>query len=148
MAERARLPPFTVSLEGREAAVRSGLAHAMACLAPLTLGTDEAGTVELVLAEALNNVVEHALANNIAQSMIELRGSHGTGGLKLVIIDQGAPMPKGTAPNAKQSDLNVPVSDLPEGGFGWFMIHTLATEVEYARVGQANHLTVILPVGL
>lgn len=148
MAERARLPPFTVTLDGHETAVRSGLAHAMACLAPLTLGTDDAGTVELVLAEALNNVVEHALASNVVPSLIELRGSHGTGGLKLVIIDQGAPMPKGKAPNAKQPDLNVPVLDLPEGGFGWFMIHTLATEVTYARVGQANHLTLTLPVGL
>lgn len=50
------LPPFSITLAGTQNAVRDGLAQAMMLLAPLQLGTDESGTVELVLAEALNNV--------------------------------------------------------------------------------------------
>lgn len=141
-------PPFSVSLTGAEDAVRSGLAQAMACIAPLSLTSDEAGTVELVLAEALNNVVEHALAATDGTTTIEIRGNHSKDGLRLSIIDQGLPMPEGQAPGAKAPDLDVAVADMPEGGFGWFMIHTLAKDVRYARVGERNHLTLLLAVGV
>lgn len=143
-----KITPFAVSLAGSEDAVRDGLAQAMAFLAPLHLDIDDSGTVELVLAEALNNVVEHALVGTTKQTMIEIRGSHGASGLHLTVIDRGAPMPDGTAPITKAPDLNVDTDDMPEGGFGWYMIHTLATDVSYARVGASNHLTLQLPVGV
>lgn len=149
MTDQAVLPPFAVTLRGAEDAVREGLARAMDCLKPLGLSRDEAGTVELVLAEALNNVVEHALAAAPDSTTIEIRGSyHMASGLRLVVIDRGAPMPAGMAPIAKAPDLDVALGDTPEGGFGWFMIHSLATEVHYARVGQSNHLRLQLPVGV
>ena len=141
------LPPFALCLQGTEDAVRDGLAQIMALIEPLHLNTDEAGTVELVLAEALNNVVEHGLANTPTLTAIEIRGSHGPAGMNLTVIDCGAPMPDGTAPVAKTPDMDVETADLPEGGFGWYLIHTLATDVQYARVGTANHLTLQLPVG-
>lgn len=142
------LPPFAVSLAGAESAVRDGLAQTLACLQPLYLNADDAGTVELVLAEALNNIVEHALATTTEQTEIVIRGRHCAEGLYLTVIDHGAPMPKGTAPVAKTPDLNVEPTDMPEGGFGWYLIHTLATEVRYARVGTSNHLSLHLPVGI
>lgn len=144
----AELPPFAVTLAGTEDAVRDGLSKAMACLESLHLDTDEAGTVELVLAEALNNVVEHALAHTPEQTTIEIHGHHNTSGLHLTVIDHGAPMPKGAAPLSKTPNLDVETSNMPEGGFGWFMIHTLATEVQYARIGTSNHLRLQLPVGV
>ena len=143
----AELRPFAVTLLGTEDTVRDGLSKAMECLAPLHLDSDEAGTVELVLAEALNNVVEHALAHTSEQTAIEIHGYNDAAGLHLTVIDRGAPMPKGAAPLSKAPNLNVETCDMPEGGFGWFMIHTLATEVHYARVGTSNHLTMQLPVG-
>lgn len=142
------LPPFAVTLEGTEDAVRDGLAKAMNCLAPLRLGPDDAGTVEMVLAEVLNNVVEHALAGAQKQSAIEIRGRHSTAGLHLTVIDRGAPMPDGAAPVSKAPVLDVSMHDIPEGGFGWFLIHTLASNVHYARVGASNHLSLRLPVGV
>lgn len=148
MAERFPLPPFTLSFAGGEHAVRDGLAQLMTCLAPLSLTTEEAGTVELVMAEALNNVVEHALAATTTQTAIQLRGSHSAAGLRLTVIDQGAPMPKGQAPQENAPDVDVDMSDMPEGGFGWFMIHTLAQKVHYSRIGNANHLSLHLAVGL
>lgn len=148
MAKLMPPPPFTVLLTGAEDAVRNGLAQTMACIAPLALSADEAGTVELVLAEALNNVVEHALAATEGQTTVEIRGNHGPDGLRLSIIDQGAPMPDGQAPRPQAPDLDVALIHMPEGGFGWFMIHTLAQDVRYARVGNRNHLTLLLSVGL
>lgn len=148
MAESPSLAPFSISLAGREDAVRSGLADAMAQLSSLQLVPDDASTVELVLAEALNNIVEHALANARAPSQIDIHGTHGPQGLELLIVDQGVPMPEGVAPSGLQPDVDVAIADMPEGGFGWFMIHALATRVHYARVEQANHLTLLLPVGL
>ena len=94
MAKRAPLTPFFILLAGAEDAAREGIAQTLACLAPLALGEDEAGTVQLVLAEVLNNVVEHALAGIHGESLVEIRGSHSDRGLQLVIIDEGAQMPK------------------------------------------------------
>lgn len=148
MAERASLPPFYVSLAGAEDAIREGIAQTFVWLAPLALGEDEAGTVQLVLAETLNNVVEHALAASNGKTLIEIRGSYGDHGLELVIIDEGVPMPDGKAPNPDAPDVDVAMADLPEGGFGWFMINTLAQEVCYTREGRFNHLTLRLAVGI
>lgn len=148
MAERVQLTPFAISLAGAEDAVREGIARTLACLLPLALDEDEAGTVQLVLAEALNNVVEHALAGTQAETLVEIRGSHSLRGLELVIIDEGAPMPDGKAPSPGAPDVDVEVVDLPEGGFGWFMIQTLAQDVRYVRHGNLNYLTLELAVGL
>lgn len=139
---------FTVSLTGKEDAVRIGLAQAMALLAPLELDADESGTVELVLAEALNNVVEHALAATDSDTAIQIHAKHGRDGLQLAIIDEGVPMPLGKAPDGRAPTLDVSILDMPEGGFGWFMIHSLAQKVHYERVGESNHLNLLLAVGL
>lgn len=147
MADRMALPPFSVTLTGAEDAVRDGLAQTMTCLIPLALNLSDSGTVELVLAEALNNVVEHALSANDHQTMIEIRGCYGAEGLHLAIIDRGTPMPRDRMPRAKAPDIDVATVDLPEGGFGWFMIHSLARDVGYARVGDRNHLTLLISVG-
>jgi serine/threonine-protein kinase RsbW len=148
MADQYPLPPFAVTVAGVETAVRDGISRAMTGLAPLHLGADEAGTVELVLAEALNNVVEHALAGKCGATRIEIRFSHGAQGLEITLADEGAPMPSGKVPGARAPVLGDDVAQIPEGGFGWFMIHTLAQDIKYMRVGHANHLTLRLAVGL
>jgi len=144
VVDNPSLTAFSVSLTGVEGAVRSGLAQTMACLVPLSLSEDEAGTVELVLAEALNNIIEHALAATNGQTSIEIRGECIPVGLNLSVIDQGSPMPAGKAPIGSAPDIDVADADMPEGGFGWFMIQTLAQEVRYERIGESNHLTLTL----
>jgi len=148
MGDPPLLPPFTVWIEGNERAVRNGLAKLLLCLKPLALSADDTSTIELVLAEALNNIIEHALSDRPEPTTIEMRGAFcATNGLRITIIDLGTPMPTGKAPVGKAPDLEVATDDLPEGGFGWFMIHTLASNVRYTRVGEANHLILELPVG-
>ena len=149
MGDPPHLPPFAVCIPGDEQAVRNGLAEVLLCLKPLALSAEDTNTVELVLAETLNNVIEHALSNSPALTTIEIRGAFcATDGLRMTVIDRGAPMPTGKVPTAKAPDLDVSTDNLPEGGFGWFMIHTLASDVRYTRVGEANHLVLQIAVGV
>ncbi|MEH6644519.1 ATP-binding protein [Sulfitobacter sp.] len=141
MAERCKIQPFSIVIAGSQDAVRDGIAQTMARLASLDLPQDKAGSVELVLAEALNNTVEHALATVTPQSRIEIRGSYNAACLRLTIIDQGKPMPHEALPTGHAPELDVEFENLPEGGFGWHMIHALARDVEYVRVSEANHLS-------
>ena len=147
MANGNSIAPFSVPILGAEDGVRAGLALVLSKLVPLGLNVDELGTVELVLAEVLNNVFEHSLATSSDTTTIEVHGHHDSLGLHLLVVDQGMPMPTGKAPVGLAPDLDVTRADLPEGGFGWFMIHTLAKNVHYTRVSGENHLSLLLQVG-
>ncbi|MCV3270224.1 ATP-binding protein [Roseobacter sinensis] len=142
------LPPFTVSIPSSEMAVRDALKQVLAALGPLELGTEEAGTVELVLAEVLNNVVEHAYPDPDTAGPISIACAHRIDGLHLQIVDQGEAMPDGTTPLGQPVSLDVDFEDLPEGGFGWFLIRDLAKDVLYERVGSKNQLSMRLAVAL
>lgn len=148
MGDQGTFVPFSITMPGTQDAVRSGLAQTMARLVPLGLAADETNTVELVLAEALNNIVEHALESVDAETVIRINGNHSDAGLDFTIVDHGSPMPDGAVPTARVPQVQVDVQNLPEGGFGWFMIHTLARNVEYVRVGSANRLSLRICVGL
>ena len=63
-------------------------------------------------------------------------------------MDAGAPMPNNTLPNRTDHDLAGPAADLPEGGFGWFLIRDLAQDVEYRRAGAQNVLNLRLDLAL
>lgn len=140
------MPPPIVcfTFEGDEMAVRAALARVMAELAPLGLPPDSCGTVELVLAEALNNVVEHAYAEAPGPIEVELRQIDGA--LGCAICDHGKPMPDGTPPLGRQTLLDVPLEDLPEGGFGWFLIRSLTRDLDYVRRRGHNRLTFLIPL--
>lgn len=99
---------------------------------------------ELVVAEVLNNIVEHAYQ---AQPAGEIRASLAFRGDSLCaeFTDFGAAMPGLCLPAGEAAEIDVAVEDLPEGGFGWFLIHTLARDLHYRREGGANHLTLAVP---
>jgi serine/threonine-protein kinase RsbW len=52
--------PIRISIDSTQMAVRKTLKELLDGLASLDLDIEEMGTVELVMAEALNNIVEHA----------------------------------------------------------------------------------------
>lgn len=143
-----RLSPFDVRIEGSEMAVREALSKVLDGLGPLDLDVEEAGTVELVLAEALNNIVEHAYAPAAGIGPIKIRCMHCADGLHLKIRDEGITMPDGQMPLGQMAALSEEVMDLPEGGFGWFLIQDLARDVHYERIGNENALSLRLAVGL
>ncbi len=58
------------------------------------------------------------------------------------VLDDGEPMPGGRLPDGNPPAVDVPTADLPEGGFGWFMIRSVADELQYTRTDGGNCLFV------
>jgi serine/threonine-protein kinase RsbW len=123
-------------------AVRQGLQHLFSQEPLIGISEDARSTAELVLAEALNNIVEHAYAAQ--EGAIEIAIEMGDDGLDCMIVDHGAPMPGHALPQGKPQDLSN-LDDLPEGGFGWFLIRSIALDLNYQRVQGQNHLRFRLP---
>lgn len=133
-----------LTLPGEVGAIRGALAQVMARLDPLELTADCRSSAELVLAEVLNNVIEHAYAEESGAIGLELR--LGADGLACSVHDTGLPMPGGTPPSSRQAVLDVPLERLPEGGFGWFLIRSLTRDLDYARGSDGNRLRFRLPL--
>ena len=107
---------------------------------------EEIGSVELVLAETLNNIVEHAYGES-GDGQVSMT-IHRTGaGLAFCITDYGRPMPNGEPPLGMQANPNAAIEDLAEGGFGWFLIRELARDLTYTRLKGANNVTFRIAVG-
>lgn len=119
-------------------AVRAGLRALFDTLLLRSLPEDGRGTAEIVLAEALNNIVEHAYSRHDGEIEITLR----LRGPDLVcsIRDNGLPMPNGLLPAGRLVALSS-TDDLPEGGFGWFLIRSLSQDLDYQRVEGRNCLS-------
>ena len=126
-----------IVMQSEALAVRDGLRRLFAAAPLRDLSADAQGTVEIVLAEALNNIVEHAYATTEGQIAVRLR--HLSPDLWCEIADGGLPMPDGTLPAGVLHRLN-PGDDLPEGGFGWFLIRSLAQDLAYCRKQEHNLL--------
>lgn len=138
----ALAPVFELEFEGGAFAVRWALSKVEEYLAPLCLDSDEIGTIEIVLAEALNNVVKHAYAYEKGPICISCAPQENE--LAFAICDYGQPMPDGHRPLARTQALDVGIADLPEGGFGWYLIDNLAKDICYERTGGANKLSFMI----
>lgn len=124
-------------------AVREGLRALFDTLLLRRLPPAERGTAELVLAEVLNNIVEHAYASESGD--IELTLHLHQSELVCRIEDRGLPMPGERLP---AGDLRpIDADDLPEGGFGWHLIRTLSRELNYRRIDGRNQLSFRLDAG-
>ncbi|MEO0939364.1 MAG: ATP-binding protein [Pseudomonadota bacterium] len=142
------LPPVRVSVTSGLHAPRHALSALLDRLGPLQLDIEEAGTLELILAEALNNICEHAYSGQENSGPIDIACVHGPNGLQFQIEDEGAPMPGGRTPLGVSADVDVELADMPEGGFGWFLIKDLAKDVQYQRSGTRNQLRLRVAIGL
>lgn len=121
-------------------AVRRALATSTTTFLAMGVDQDACGLAELVLAEVLNNVVEHAFADR-GHGIIEIEAWRAGNALSLRVRDDGIPMPGGEAPAAQRHDLTVETHDLPEGGFGWGIIHDLTRDLTYRRDGARNEVS-------
>ncbi|KNG93488.1 ATP-binding protein [Pseudaestuariivita atlantica] len=140
-------PPadLNVRLTSDNLSIRSALGEVIAALKARRVDPDALGSVEIVLAEALNNVAEHAYAMR-GDGLIEINGHVMPGQLQFDIVDEGAPMPMGDAPEGCAANLDVPLGDMPEGGFGWFLIRQMTEDLTYLRSNGRNHLSLTLAV--
>jgi serine/threonine-protein kinase RsbW len=118
-------------------AVRNALVRM--CDTPVlqSLPEDDRGTVEIVLAEVLNNIVEHACSDGMGEIEVTLRRA--PDGLLCQVIDNGVRMPGDRLPEGSLPPIKE--VDLPEGGFGWHLIRTLSKELAYSRSEGQNRLT-------
>ncbi|OWU85527.1 hypothetical protein ATO6_00865 [Oceanicola sp. 22II-s10i] len=145
-APRPGPDPFSTEFTASALAVRQALTGFADWIAPLDLDEVETGAAELVLAEALNNVVEHAY-RDAGAGPVMLHCSFGQGGLSVLIRDRGVPMPSMRVPLADLADGQRSPVDLREGGYGWFIIRDLARDIGYERRGAENTLTFRIAIG-
>ena len=102
------------------------------------LSPGDRANAELLLAEVMNNIGEHAYAGGAGP--IRLRLDRAAHLLTLQFEDAGRAMPGGDLPAGHLPE----ASNLPEGGFGWFLIRALASDLSYQRAAGHNHLTLRL----
>jgi serine/threonine-protein kinase RsbW len=160
-------PMFHRVLRAQPLTVRDTLADIRRRFAA-EIDEDALGRLELVLAEVMNNVAEHGpghpasgdqasgrrsgdraedRANDRIEDgapLIHLCIVRHTGGLSCAITDDGVSLPLGCLlPRGTPSTGEL---DLPEGGFGWFLIQDLTQELCYYREERRNFLAFRVPV--
>jgi serine/threonine-protein kinase RsbW len=128
--------PLALIVEATD--VRAGLARIMASRAAGSLAADRRATVEIVMAEVLNNIAEHAYAGQPGSITVTLQVTPAR--LTCQISDQGREMPDGKLPLG-----TLPVEAYPEGGFGWYLIRSLTTDLHYRRDNDRNLLRFAIP---
>lgn len=139
MTSDLTLHKIELTLPGNAMAVRTALKSVLGQLSESGLSESDCGITELVLAEVLNNVVEHAYsAGDPGPIELDIRQTGSI--LACRITDHGHPMPSEQLPTVSQGDLSCDPQDLPEGGWGWLIIHELAEDVLYTRRNGRNLL--------
>lgn len=136
-----RLPDMHHIFPSSRDAVRRTLLAVMSTLRGVPCPGVDAAAVELVLAEALNNVVEHA-CGSMAGRVIGLEIWIAPDGLAFRVSDNGQPM---VCDPAASFPLPRPAS-LPEGGFGWPIIRGLTRDLWYRHADGCNMLSFRVPV--
>lgn len=109
---------------------------------------DTLGRLELVLAEVMNNVTEHAsLADSAAdagqQPSIHISIVRHDTGLACAISDDGVSLPEECLLPRGLPVMDL--TDLPEGGFGWYLIQDLTQALCYYREEKRNFLAFSIP---
>lgn len=134
-----------LSVAGTNSGVRSALEELSEALKDRGCSEDTVGTVQIVLAELLNNVVEHGQleeAQDAISTKLDLLG----GALLCEIRDKGCPFPDARLPTGKLRAIEELERDLPEGGFGWSLIRMLTEGLEYNREDGGNCVRFMIPI--
>jgi serine/threonine-protein kinase RsbW len=143
---RGEGPRLHLVFPAEQKAVRKALKTVRQFLRAQRMNGEDAGAVELVMAEVVNNIIEHACAGS-RERLIEINltrdGEHVLAG----ILDDGLPMPGGNIPAGRLLDLAADHTNLPEGGFGWFLIRELTRDLCYRYDGHRNRLEFSMRLG-
>ncbi len=135
---------FEVSLAGTAHAVRDALAACRAQFSLMRVHPQKLDEIELVMAEILNNIVEHALAGKPTTESIHISCRISGGFVSIVFNDPGTPYADKDLPCPEPRSAGAQARGLPEGGFGWGLIHLLAKDISYVRANHRNLLTIVM----
>ena len=133
-------PRFHIETHGTADSVRQILIDLRAFVEGLWPDADTSGTIEIVMAEALNNIIEHAYTPG-CEGPLWLSAQRDGGLLRVELRDTGRPLSGCKLPQTDLPDASGPLQGLPEGGFGWFLIRDLTDSLSYRRFGAQNRLT-------
>ena len=101
--------------------------------------SDAVDTLRLCIAEALNNIVEHAYDGTEGKPIYaDVRFKPNS--YEVMLIDEGKPLPGGQIPCGNVEFDADDMDELPEGGFGWMLIRSQMDAVEYERRDGCNVL--------
>ncbi|MBO9447713.1 ATP-binding protein [Ruegeria sp. R14_0] len=129
-----------LSFTATETEASAGIAQLSKGLEVQGLPAHQAGDVKIALAEAINNVVEHAYAG-ITPAKVKVHCRLHQNWLDILISDTGNPLPGFRVPDGVPASLGSSIDELPEGGFGWFLIHELTSDIRYERSDGCNLLS-------
>lgn len=135
-------PMFHRVLSAGSDDIRKALADLRTRFEP-AVDADTLGRLELVLAEVMNNVAEHAADPDCSAGMIHLCVVMHDSGLSCAVTDNGNQLPPDCLKPRSLPALDS--LDLPEGGFGWFLIQGLTQSLCYYREEDRNCLAFTVP---
>ncbi|OIQ28452.1 MAG: ATPase [Alphaproteobacteria bacterium MedPE-SWcel] len=140
---------FACSFRATELDARRGIISVVDRLKDMGIPNTRVDEVQIALAEAVNNVVEHAYAETATGDVL-IRCNLHPDRLWVEIRDAGIPFLNAKLPEgqAVTVDANTPLADLPEGGFGWFLIRELASDIKYKRNTDNNQLSLCFEIQL
>ncbi|MDF1802657.1 ATP-binding protein [Thalassovita sp.] len=136
---------FDIRFDATELGVRGALSQLQSFLQRSSVQDDDCGKAEIVVAEALNNVVEHAYAET-GNGTIDLRCRQSPLCIDITILDRGVPVPVHVFAKRQPPNIDVEIDDLPEGGFGWMLIQEMTENLSYQRVDGTNCLRMAIPL--
>lgn len=135
---------LTLEFPSGEMSVRHALAELRKGLMKLDLSADDLGSVEVVLGEVLNNVVEHAYGHD-RDGLVSMSCWPSGHVLRFCVQDEGVAFPQEQLPTGELPSCEGPLEALPEGGFGWYLVRNLACDLDYRRKGARNVLAFSIP---
>lgn len=136
----------TLSVPATNEGTRAAIRHIAGLVDRTRVSADDADRLEIVLAEALNNIVEHAFADR-EDGIIEITIDAAPPGLHFTITDDGLPMPTGRLPGGNTADPDREAYEQAEGGYGLHLIREVARKLRYERTYTHNRLTFRIPLG-
>lgn len=144
-SEKFMVKTFACSFTATNLDARKGIQSVVSKLRSLGVPGARVDEVQIALTEAVNNVVEHAYEDTTPGD-VRIRVELAPERLWISIQDAGSPFPQGELPEGKPADISGPTDSLPEGGFGWFLIRELASQVQYERSDGNNNLSLCFEI--
>lgn len=136
-------PSLQIRFAATESAVRPVLRQTLRRFAD-RLSEEDAGNLELALAEVLNNIVEHAFAGR-PPGYVHLAVTRESAAVFCRVEDDGQPMPGLRLPKGAFVPVAERIEDRAEGGWGWALIRALTFDLAYERTACRNYLTFRVP---